>query len=106
MGLTSLEQKRFSFNLNEDYCRDCGQCMPCPEKINISSGATLSHMFGEIYGLKAWAKKLYSGLEVKADKCSGCGLCQLKCPYNLPIEEKLKKAHLDLTASLISARLR
>jgi len=34
-GLTSLEQKRFRFNLEDDYCRDCGQCLPCPKKLTF-----------------------------------------------------------------------
>ena len=96
-GLTSLEQKRFKINLKDEYCRDCGQCLPCPEKINIPAVLRF-HMFATACGLKAWAKKLYSGLEVKADKCSNCGLCQPKCPYTLLIDEKLKKAHTDFTA--------
>jgi uncharacterized protein len=90
-GLTAEEQKHFSFDLG-DYCRDCGVCMPCPEKVNIPAVLRFQS-FQEVYGLKDWAKKLYGGLEVKADKCSGCGECEPKCPYNLQIVENLKKAH-------------
>ena len=92
--LTAEEQKRFSFNLG-DYCRDCGVCMPCPQNVNIPA-ALRFHSFYETYGLKEWAKKLYSGLEVKADKCSGCGECEPKCPYNLSIQKKLQKSHQDM----------
>jgi len=48
--------------------------------------------FYEAYGLREWAKKLYGGLEVKADKCNGCGLCEQKCPYQLSVRQMLKKA--------------
>lgn len=93
-GLTVEEQKRFSFNLG-NYCRDCGDCLPCPNLVNIP--ATLRFLtFYEVYGLKDWAKRIYSGLEVKADKCSGCGECEHKCPYALSIREKLQKAHREL----------
>ena len=93
--LTKDEQKRFSAQLGWDHCRDCGQCMPCPQNIDIA--ATLRfHTLYTSYGLRNWAKKLYSGLEVKADKCTECGECTTKCPYQLPIIEKLRKAHSEL----------
>jgi predicted aldo/keto reductase-like oxidoreductase len=93
-GLTTLEQNRFDFKLGV-YCRDCGLCMPCPEKVNIP--ATLRfYSFYTNYTLKNWAKKLYSGLEIKSDKCTNCGICQQKCPYNIPIENMLKEAHKKL----------
>jgi uncharacterized protein len=94
-GLTLEEQKHFAFS-KSDYCRDCGQCMPCPEKVNIPAVLRFQS-FQEIYGLKEWAKKLYGGLEVKADKCICCGECEPKCAYKLPIVQKLRKAHLDFT---------
>jgi len=88
-GLSVDEQRRFKPDLC-NYCRDCGACLPCPENINIPVVLRF-HMFGEVYGLKEWASKLYSGLEVKADRCSGCGECEKKCPYHLPIQAKLQK---------------
>jgi predicted aldo/keto reductase-like oxidoreductase len=93
-GLTAEEQKRFSFDLG-DYCRDCAQCMPCPEGINIPAVLRFQALY-DVYGLKDWAKKLYGGLEVKADRCSVCGQCQPNCFYNLDIENKLKKAQINL----------
>jgi predicted aldo/keto reductase-like oxidoreductase len=54
------------------------------------------HTLYEAYGLKAWAKKLYNGLEVKPNRCTGCGNCETKCPFKLPIQNKLQKAQYDL----------
>jgi predicted aldo/keto reductase-like oxidoreductase len=89
--LTLQEQKRFSPPLG-DYCRDCALCMPCPQQINIPAILRF-HCFYEVYGLKKWAKKLYSGLEMKADGCVGCGQCESKCPYHLSVVMRLKNAH-------------
>lgn len=94
VGLTAEEQKRFNFVLG-DYCRDCGLCMPCPQNINIPAILRFHNLL-ETYGLKEWAKKLYCGLEVKADRCSGCQECEPKCPYNLPIQRNLQKSHQDM----------
>jgi len=93
MGLTAEEQKRFNVHLR-DCCRDCASCLPCPEGIDVAAVFRF-HTLAEAYGLRDWAKKLYRGLETKADKCSGCGLCQPKCPYGLPVVDRLKKAHRD-----------
>ncbi len=93
-GLTLEEQERFNVHLG-DYCRDCGLCMPCPQNLNIPAILRFQTL-SNCYGLKVWAKKLYSGLEVKADKCIKCGQCTEKCPYKLPIEDMLKKAKTEL----------
>jgi uncharacterized protein len=94
-GLTPQEQQHFNVNLGSAYCRDCGECKGCPENVNIAAILRF-YCFYETFGLKEWAKKLYGGLEVKADKCTGCGVCEPKCPYKLLIQKRLKKAQLDL----------
>ncbi len=94
-GLTLEELQRFSFTLG-DYCRDCGLCMPCHEGVNVPAILRFQMLY-ERYGLREWAKKLYSGLDTKADKCTGCGECEPKCPYKLPIKDKLRKALKELS---------
>ena len=95
-GLTPQEKTLFSFELG-DYCRDCGACMPCPQNINIPA-ALRFHSFYETCLLKEWARKLYGGLEIKADKCTLCGECEPKCPHKLPIQVLLQKAAQNLSS--------
>jgi len=94
-GLTSKEQEQFNFDLGTGYCRDCGQCLPCPQGVNIAAILRFQTLYSG-YGLKVWAKKLYTGLEAKADKCTGCEECDNLCPYKLQVTEKVRKAHLEL----------
>ena len=91
-GLTSEEKEHFKVNFEPKHCRDCGLCLHCPQNIDIAAILRFS-MFSETYGLKDWAKKLYSGLEVNAANCTECGECEPKCPYSLPIISMLKEAH-------------
>ncbi len=92
--LTPKEKEHFSFSLGTSYCRECGQCRPCPQNLNIAAILRF-HTLYEAYGLKGWAKKLYNSLEVKADKCTICGECEVTCPYQLPIVKMLEKAKRD-----------
>ena len=44
------------------------------------------------YDLADWARARYEAAPVKASACVGCGLCEARCPYELPIREKLRAA--------------
>ena len=76
--------------LGTNFCRRCNYCQPCAAGINIS-GAFLFEGYLKRYGLGTWAKERYATLPKKASDCIGCGACEDRCPYNLPIREMLKK---------------
>jgi predicted aldo/keto reductase-like oxidoreductase len=93
-GLSVKEREHFSFDFQKPYCRDCGECLPCPQGVNIAAILRFL-MLKEVYELPNWAKKLYSGLQVKAEQCNMCGECQPKCPYHLPIVDMLHRVKTD-----------
>ena len=76
--------------LGTNFCRRCNYCQPCAAGINIS-GCFLFDGYLQRYGLGEWAKGRYATLPVKASACIGCGACENRCPYHLPIREMLKK---------------
>ncbi len=77
--------------LGGNFCRRCGYCAPCTAGIIIPS-VFLFDGYLTRYGLTDWAKARYGALEVKASACIGCGVCETRCPYNLPIRKMLKDA--------------
>lgn len=77
--------------LGSNFCRRCNYCAPCTVGINIPS-VFLFQGYLDRYGLGDWAKDRYSSMAVKASACVGCGVCETRCPYNLPIREMLKDA--------------
>ena len=77
--------------LGTQFCRRCNYCAPCSVGINISA-VFLFDGYLTRYGLEAWAKERYNAMNKKASECIGCGVCEERCPYNLPIREMLKNA--------------
>ena len=95
--ITEEEQKKFQAvrdDLGTQFCRRCNYCQPCTAGISISN-VFLFQGYLRRYGLGDWAKNRYSALEKKASDCVDCGLCETRCPYNLPIREMLKAAAKD-----------
>ena len=74
--------------LGTQFCRRCNYCQPCSAGIAISS-VFLFEGYLSRYGLEDWARKRYGGMEKKAGDCVDCGLCESRCPYQLPIREML-----------------
>ena len=77
--------------LGTNFCRRCNYCQPCAAGINIS-GVFLFEGYLSRYGLGEWARGRYAALNAKASACIGCGACESRCPYHLPIRQMLKKA--------------
>lgn len=82
-------------SLGDDFCRRCEYCLPCPQNIRIPSVFVLER-YARRYGLADWARERYNGLPSGVAACTECRLCEGRCPYHLPIREKLKKAGLAL----------
>ena len=80
--------------LGTDFCRRCNYCAPCSVGINIPS-VFLFAGYLQRYDLGDWARDRYSTLKVKASACIECGKCESRCPYHLPIREKLKQCARD-----------
>lgn len=77
--------------LGTNFCRRCNYCAPCTVGINIP-GVFLFEGYFSRYDLKDWAQARYGQMAKTASDCIGCGVCEERCPYQLPIREMLKKA--------------
>ena len=78
--------------IGKGFCRNCGYCLPCPEKIPIPDIIRIEGYY-ERYGMKKWAIEQYRLLPVKAGACSFCEQCLERCPYGVPISEHLREIH-------------
>lgn len=87
--LTKIQQVRN--DLGTQFCRRCNYCAPCAAGISIPS-VFLFDGYWARYGLADWAKDRYMTMEKKASDCIGCGICETRCPYDLPIRQMMKTA--------------
>lgn len=77
--------------LGTRFCRRCNYCAPCTVGIAIPS-VFLMEGYLTRYGLEDWARARYGAMEKTASDCIGCGVCETRCPYELPIRDMLKEA--------------
>jgi hypothetical protein len=92
--------------LKTDLCRQCYQCLPCPEDINIPDILRLRNLT-LAYDMKQYGQYRYRMLEnaghwftgKKGDKCTECGDCLPRCPEQLDIPRLLNDSHQRLNGS-------
>lgn len=92
--LTEEEQTKIAAvreQLGTQFCRRCNYCAPCTVGISIPN-VFLMEGYLSRYGLEGWARSRYDTLGHFASECIGCGKCEPRCPYHLPIREMLKSA--------------
>lgn len=80
--------------LQGDFCRGCGYCMPCPAGIEINNCARMSLL------LRRSPSELQLTPEVqekmmKIENCIHCNKCKSKCPYHLDTPTLLAKNLAD-----------
>ena len=73
-------------------CIYCGHCAPCTVGINIvlsNKFADLAEMAGEV---PASVAAHYEAMDVTAGACIACGDCEPRCPFDVPIVERMEAA--------------
>ena len=78
-------------SLGTEFCRRCNYCAPCPQGIVIPNVFTFL-AYTDRYDLGDWARSRYKVMKAHASDCIGCGSCESRCPYSLPIRKMLKTA--------------
>lgn len=77
--------------LGTQFCRRCNYCAPCTAGISIPAVFLFEGYYSR-YDLKEWALDRYATLKKTASDCIGCGDCESRCPYQLPIRQMMKDA--------------
>ena len=79
------------------YCTGCNYCMPCPYDVNIPLNFRLMN-YHRVYNITDYAKNEYASIGKipwmqgkNAGECTGCGVCESKCPQKIEIRKQLKE---------------
>ena len=79
------------FHSYRGECTYCGHCKPCAANLDIA-------MINKFYDLATMQPQIpatvqshYELLEHKASECIGCHLCEARCPFGVPIAERMEK---------------
>ena len=79
------------FHSYKGECTYCGHCKPCAADLDIA-------MINKFYDLAtmqpevpATIRSHYELLEHKASECIGCQECETRCPFGVPIAERMEK---------------
>jgi len=81
--------------IGKDFCRRCGYCLPCTQGIDIPTTFIFHHQYRN-YGMKDIIPGRYAAFPAKASDCIECGVCETRCPYDIPIMKRMKKIAEDL----------
>lgn len=72
-------------------CTYCGHCAPCPAGIDIAMVNKLSDLAAMQPEVPESLKAHYQALSANAADCISCGGCESRCPFGVPVVEKMKK---------------
>ena len=96
-------ERELETTLATDLCRQCYQCLPCPETINIPEILRLRNLT-TAYDMQDYGQYRYRMLEnaghwfpgKKGNNCTDCGDCLPRCPEQLDIPRLLRDTHQQL----------
>lgn len=80
--------------LQGEFCRGCGYCMPCPAGIEINNCARMSLMIRRAPSAAQLTEEMQAKMK-KIEDCLHCGKCKTKCPYGLDTPTLLEKNYMD-----------
>ncbi|MBQ6025119.1 MAG: aldo/keto reductase [Lachnospiraceae bacterium] len=73
-------------------CTYCGHCKPCPVGIDIAMVNKLYDLASLQQTVPESVREHYKALEHTASECIGCKACESRCPFEVKIAERMKKA--------------
>lgn len=76
----------------EGVCMYCNHCLPCPARIDIACVNKYLDLVELDKRPADSVKAHYFSLEVRADSCIGCGVCEERCPFNVKVIDRMERA--------------
>ena len=74
------------------HCMYCGHCAPCPKAISVADVNKFLNLAVAQGKVPETVREHYKLLPHHASECIQCGACEKRCPFGVPIREKMKQA--------------
>ena len=81
----------------QGQCMYCNHCLPCPQQLDIAALNRLGDA-ARHEGVNERLRAAYGQMARKADGCIACGACVRRCPFHVPVPEKMADTHALLGA--------
>lgn len=73
-------------------CTYCGHCAPCTAGIDIAAVNKFYDLAAMQDEMPASVRAHYRALNATADDCTACAACEPRCPFGVPIVERMAQA--------------
>ena len=74
------------------HCMYCGHCAPCPKGIDVADVTKFLNLTKAQEMVPETVAQHYRALKAHGGDCIGCGACEKRCPFEVPIRENMKAA--------------
>ena len=76
----------------QGHCMYCGHCAPCPQGIDVATVTKFLNLARAQGEVPETVREHYAALKAKGGDCVGCGACEKRCPFAVPIRENMAEA--------------
>ena len=88
----SMAIKSFKTNF-QGSCVYCNHCQPCPANIDIAAvNKYLDIALLDEQNIPPSVQQHYRSLDAHASDCVFCGNCEKRCPFSVPVQDRMKQA--------------
>ncbi len=79
-------------SFGDGHCTYCGHCAPCPQGIDVAMVNKLLDLATMHSEVPATVRAHYQALAADASDCVECASCESRCPFNVPVIERMHQA--------------
>ena len=73
-------------------CMYCNHCLPCPVHLDVAQVNKMLDLALAGEEVPPTVRAHYAALDHHAAECLACGACESRCPFHVPVSDRMAKA--------------